>query len=79
MSGLTQKWTLGQETDYRKGLAALYHDDLAAARKYFNNALSASKGDVQTTVAAAYTEYQLGKRCIQKQPGFWGRSGKTRY
>jgi hypothetical protein len=60
VSGWTQKWTLGQETDYRKGLAALYHNDLAAARKYLNNALSASKGDVQTSVAAAYTEYQLG-------------------
>jgi hypothetical protein len=60
VSAWTQKWTVGQETDYRKGLAALYHNDLSAARGYLSSALSKSEGDVQVTVAAAYTEYQLG-------------------
>jgi hypothetical protein len=58
--GWTSKWTVTEETDYRKGLAALYNNDLIRAQRYFSSALNNAKGDLQVTVAAAYTEYQIG-------------------
>ena len=60
VSGWTRKWSLSDETDYRKGLAALYHGDLPVAQRYFSSALNKANGDVQITVATAYTEYQMG-------------------
>ena len=57
----TKKWASdGGGTDYEKGLTALYNNDITKAQQYFNLALKNRKEDIQTNIAAAYTQYQAG-------------------
>lgn len=55
-------WTLTANTNYRKGLAALYEDNVGQAADYFREATKqAPPGDLYVTVVSAYTEYRQGK------------------
>jgi hypothetical protein len=55
------RWTLTANTNYRKGLAALYEDNVGQAADYFQEAAKqAPPGDLYVTVASAYTEYRRG-------------------
>lgn len=61
VQGWTKQWASGQGgTDYQKGLAALYNNDIPKAQQYFNTVLKNGKSDIQVTVAAAYAQYQAG-------------------
>lgn len=56
----TKQWAATGGSDYEKGLAALYNNDIVQAQKYFNTALKTGKDDIQVNVAAAYAQYQAG-------------------
>jgi hypothetical protein len=57
----TRQWATREGgTDYQKGLAALYSNDIPKAQQYFNTALKNGKSDIQVNVAAAYAQYQAG-------------------
>lgn len=72
----TKQWSSKGGTDYQKGLAALYNNDITQAQQYFITALKDGKSDIQVNVAAAYAQYQAGNNAesirlltpLQKDP-----------
>ncbi len=56
-----ENWTVtATNTNYRKGLAALYRNRFDQAAVFFKKGLSENKGDLHNTVAEAYTQYRMG-------------------